>query len=58
MTKFGQKREFNYTKSDRLLIFSVFKENNDIFDSDPQLFDLEPHSFWKCCMKFYQEAIY
>ena len=45
MTKFGQKREFDYGKSDRLLIFSVFKENNDIFDSDLQLFGLELPSY-------------
>jgi hypothetical protein len=33
MTKLGQQREFDYAKSDRLLFFSVFKENNEFFDS-------------------------
>ena len=42
MTKLGQKREFDYAKSDRLLFFSVFKENNEFFDSDTHLFGLEP----------------
>ena len=47
MAKFGQKREFDYAKSDRQLFFSVFKENNAIFDSDLQLFGLEPPNYWK-----------
>ena len=38
----GQKREFDYAKSDRLLFFSVFKENNEFFYSDLHLFGLEP----------------
>ena len=42
MTKLGKKTQFDYTKSDHLLFFSVFKENNDLFDSDPHLFGLEP----------------
>ena len=42
MTKLGQKTQFDYTKSDRLLFFSVLKENNEFFDSDTHLFGLEP----------------
>ena len=42
MTKSGQKTQFDYAKSDRLLFFSVFKEDNNFFDSDPHLFGLEP----------------
>ena len=42
MTKLGQKREFDYAKSDRLLFFSVFKENNEFLYSDLHLFGLEP----------------
>ena len=45
MTKLGQKREFDYAKSDRQLFFSVFKENNAIFDSDPQFFGIDPPSY-------------
>ena len=45
MTKLGQKREFDYANSDRLLFFSVFKENNAIFDSDPQFFGIDPPSY-------------
>ena len=33
-----------YAKFDRLF-FSIFKEYNDNFDSDPQIFYLEPHSY-------------
>ena len=45
MAKFDQKREFDYAKSDCQLFFSVFKENNAFFDSDPKWFGLEPPSF-------------
>ena len=58
MAKFGQKREFDNAKSDRQLFFSVFKENNAIFDSDTQFFGIDPPSYWNYYMKFYHELIY
>ena len=44
MVKNGQIWEFDYAKSDRQLFLSVFKENNAIFDSDPQFIGLDPPS--------------